>query len=549
MDEKRKIERKNQTDDFWDIDALIPQRRLQAPNVDTSTAEIVIEPASAPTGDSTPKRHFIPPHNESEARVRVAEDEYAPENSLIKTVRIFRPKSGYNYYDAFLRDAERLYSVKGRECTYVSFFSYVPQYAQMDRSQLSWYLWWRESFRSGTILSTDYSYLLLYAYEMINLAEKIGPDVAQRELCKLWSAYRTLFHQLDANLPEWICDLSLIHHLPPPDVFQENELYTAMARCVLKEFYISAAGENGLLKGLLVFCSNYDFCKSKFYTAETKRLFDVTVLGAARYALTRMSEDGSLLNVKGMDTSRMVRESYNGALCAYRNRRQIAIEYSAFTRSNDLCYLITDIVKYTENRIRAALGIRARLSIYALPAKIREDINTYLSGKLPEAKTARREAQEDTSYERLYDVPQRAFSRELAAQIEQASWRTTERLVEAFEDAKEALPQNLETAEGERIERGRAMEDAVSASEDAFLAKMQKYLPFLSAVYRRDVRGQRICAEKLHLSCELAAEAINEIAADQMGDILLEEAENGFCVIEDYMDTVATLLSTENGGS
>ena len=544
MDGEKKNEQKNTTDDFWDIDALIPQRKIHTPSVDTSTAEIVIDPSSAPEGDAPPKRHFIPPHNETEVKVREAEDEYTPENSLIKTVRIFRPKSGYNYYDAFLRDAERLYSVKGRECTYASFFSYVPQYAQMDRSQLSWYLWWRESFRNGTVISTDYSYLLLYAYEMINLAEKIGPAVAQRELCRLWGAYRTLFHQLDACLPEWICDLSLIHHLPPPDVFRDNELYMAMSRCVLKEFYISAAGEDGLLRGLLVFCSNYDFRKSKFYNTETKRLFEGTILGAARYALTRMSEDGSLLNIKGMDTSRMVRESYNGALCAYRNRRRIAIEYNAFTRSNDLCYLITDIVKYTENRIRAALGIRSRLSIYALPAKLREDINTYLSGKLPEARSQRQEKQGDTSYERLYDLPQRTFSKDLAAEIERASWSTTERLVEAFGDAEERV--EMETV---HVERARAMEDAVSASEDAFFTALKKYLPFLSAVYRRDVRGQRLCAEALHLSVELAAEAVNEIAADQMGDILLEEAEHGFSVIEDYTDTVTALLSAENGGS
>lgn len=553
MDEKKKSDANAKMDDFWDIDALIPQRRVIPTPTDTTTAEILLEPnrASEEVSETTPRRHFIPPHDETEARLREAQDEYVPENSLIKMVRIFSPKGEHRYYDSFLRDAERLHSVKGRECAYVAFFSYVPQYSQMERAQLEWYLWWRENFRNGVFLTTDYSYLLLYAYEMINLAETIGPSVAQEELCKLWSAYRELFHQLDTNLPEWICDLSLIHHLPPPDVFRENELYTAMSRCVLKEFYISAAGEDGLLRGLLIFCSNYDFRKSKFYTKETKLLFERTIFGASRYALEHMSESGSLLNIKGMDTSRMVRDSYNGALCAYRLRRRIAIEYNAFTRSNDLCYLITDIVKYTENQIRASLGIRSRLSIYALPSKIRENINTYLSGKLPtRPSTKRASGEEDPSYAALYDVPKRAFSKELAGQIERASWDTTEKLVEAFTEeanAESAMPTGGE--EETRRQMADALEDAVAATEDAFLVAMKRYLPFLSAVFRRDVRGQRKCAEALQLSAELAAEAINEIAAEQMGDILIEEAENGYSVIEEYTDTVTSLLTAGNGGT
>lgn len=550
MENRDRMNGRDEMDDFWDIDALIPQRRLPHTSADTSTAEIVVEPRKGNDTQRTEDfsaRRYIPPHNAEEAKVREAEDEYTPAGSLIKRVRVFRPKSNYQSNEAFLRDARRLQNVKGRECPHVTFFSYVPQYAQMERAQLEWYLWWRENFQNGVSLSTDYSYLLLYAYEMINLAKELGAENAQRELARLWSEYREIFHQLDLVLPEWICDLSLIYHLAPPDVFQGNMLYAAMSRCVLKEFYISAAGEDGLLRGLLLFCSNYDYQKSKFYTKETKHLFDRMILGAARYALEHMSEDGTLLNVKGMDTSRMVRDSYNGALCAYQNRRQIAIEYNAFTRSNDLCYLITDIVKYTENQIRASLGIRARLSIYALPAKIRADITAYLAGKLPQRpQKSNRNGEEDPSYAHLYDLPKHAFSRELAHSIERESWNTTERLVEAFEEAsatESAQGKTTDTTEvHERLQEGRALEDAVTATEEEFLTALKKYLPFLSAVLRRDVRGQRKCSEALHLTPELAADKVNEIAAEHMGDILLEEAENGYSVIEDYMDTVKDLL-------
>ncbi len=538
-----------QTDDFWDIDALIPPRRPVHYQTDTETAEIVIEPNEKETKltDASPKRYFIPPHTEDEVKKeRVADEEYVLENSLIHTVRIFRPRSSHNYYDGFIRDAERLFAIKGEECQHVPFFSYVPQYVQMTREQLKWYLWWRENFRNGVSLSTDYSYLLLYAYELINLSEKTDPVYTQGELAKLWMEYRELFHQLDTYLPEWICDHALSHRLPPPDCFRGTLLYTAMSRCTLKEFYIMASGEDGLLRGLLAFCSNYDFHKSKFCTKENELLFEKTIMGSARRALEDMSPDGSLLHIKGMDTSRMVRDAYNGALCAYRIKRQIAVEYSSFHCSHDLRYLITDIVKYTENQLRISFGIRSRLSIYALPVKVRASMDSYLVGVLPKRMDHGKGKEENsTPYERLYDLPKTQFSKELAEKIEQSSWDTTERLVEAFDSEETAILDSVSKDAEERIQLGRAVEDAVVQTEGDLRSDMEKFFPFLSAVLRGDVRGQHKCAQMLSLSSDVVADRINEIAADHLGDILLEENGAGVSVIEDYRDTVTELLNIE----
>jgi len=549
MDFKEPTKKQMATDDFWDIDALIPPRRAVHYPSDTETTEIVLEPKdqksgeiSAPAETEAPKRHFIPPHTEEARDERVADDEYFPQNSLVRTVRIFRPRTSHNYYDAFVRDAERLFAVKGRESRHVPFFSYVPQYVQMTRDQLEWYLWWRHSFRNGVVLSTDYSYLLLYAYELINLSEKTEPSRTQNELCRLWTEYREVFRQLDSYLPEWICDHALIHHLTPPDALRGH-----LSRCTLKEFYITASGDDGLLRGLLVFCSNYDFHKSKFYTKDTERLFEKTILGAARNALEGMSPDGSLLHIKGMDTSRMVRDAYNGALCAYRIKRQIALEYSSFHCSHDLRYLITDIVKYTENQLRAALGIRSRLGIYALPVKIRDSLDAYLAAALPRRMggVTGKEKQESAVYERLYDLPKKEFSREHALEIEERSWETTERLVEAFEDEAAARVEDVTHEELERIRAGRAEEDAVAQTQGDLQGAMRPYLPFLSAVLRGDVRGQHKCAEKISLQSDIAADRINELAAEYMGDILLIEEGAGFAVLEDYRETVLELLKSE----
>jgi len=556
-DEQKK--RDEELDRFWDIDALIPPRRAPQHATNTETAEIVLEPTTqkseggkteaVPMRERVPERRFVPPHTAEEvARERTPDEEYFPENALIQTVRIFKTRSSYSYYDSFIRDADRLFAVKGEKCEHVPFFSYVPQYTQMNRAQLEWYLWWRECFRRDEILTTDYSYVLLYAYELINLSEKLEPKYVQGELCRLWLRYRDVFHQLDSHLPEWICDHSLLHRLAPPEILHGQLLYAAMSHCTLKEFYITAAGDEGLLRGMLVFCSNYDYHKSKFCTPEHKKLFRDTILGALREVLERTSEDGTLLNLKGMDPSRMVRDSYNGALCAYRIRRRIAVEYKSFNCSHDLRYLITDIVKHTENHLRMFLGVRSRLSIYALPAKMREILDAYLEVRLPRRQAAsQKKNAEEIAYERLYDVPRNPLSLSNAASIERASWDTTERLVEAFGDAVFAE----EEQDAPVIESIAAPIPSIAESQpiptdnadgDAFLKEMKPYLPFLDAVVRADTDAQRIEAEKRGTLEEIVADEINGIAAEYTGDILLEEADVGLAVIEDYLELAQSLL-------
>ena len=46
---------------------------------------------------------------------------------------------------------------------------------------------------------------------------------------------------------------------------------------------------------------------------------------------------------------------------------------------------------------------------------------------------------------------------------------------------------------------------------------------------------------------DLLADEINELAAEHMGDVLLEETDDGYAVIEDYTDQVRALLTLADG--
>lgn len=559
MDRDEQKARDEELDRFWDIDALIPKKRAVHYAKDTEATEIVLETPSSwaasgtekpapqsipiPKAEERPTPRFIPPHTaEEQLQKPTPDEEYTPENALIRAVRLYRWKSNYRYYESFVRDAVRLLGIKGQACDRVPFFSYVPQYGQMSRAQLEWYLWWRENFQNGICLDTDYSYVLLYAYELINLSGKLDAARSQSLLSSLWIHYRATYRQLDSYLPEWICDYSLIHRLPPPSQISGALLSEVMLHCHLKEFYVPSGGENGYLRALLAFCSNYDYHKSKFCTDERAEVFDRVVIEALRAVTRHLSRDGQLFSLAGMDDSKMVRDAFTGALCSYRVKRRIEVDFCSFSRSHELRYFITDVVKYTENQLRAAWGICSRLSVYALSAPIRALLDATVEGLLPKRvqTSAKANRDDDAPYEKQYELPRKELSLADAAEIERLSWETTERLVDAFEESD--APNETVTASPLPPPMPCVADETGADDADALKNAMQSYLGFLQAVYDGDGAGQKNAACVANLPLEVLADEVNGLAAEHMGDILLEENDGVYRVIEDYREILAELL-------
>ncbi len=556
MQEKRESEaqkRREEIDRFWQIDDLIPQKKAVHYPHSTETTEVILEP-SVPKMPAAHRQDaaFAIPHRSAEEKEARAAEEYEPAHALLHKVRLYRWKNDFGYYNAFLRDAVRLYAIHGEPCESVPDFYRMSQYSQMSRPQLEWYLWWRENFRKGVMLETDYSYLLLYANEMVNLSQKLPPKNVRDALSDLWIHYRNTYCQLDAFLPEWIAHCCLIHHLPPPAWEDPRLVSAAMQHCRLREFYLSSVGEDSYWRALLAFCSNYDYQKSKFYKDENAPLFDRIIAGALREVVEKTAEGEHLFAAARLEDSKILLDAYMGALCTAQVKRRIEVEYCSFSRSYELRLLVTDIVKYTENRIRQAIGIRSRLSVYALPVVVRELLDAYLAKQLP-ARVRMQEPSEVAAleYEKLYDVPKKPFSLEEADMIERLSWDTTKRLVEAFEDINVTCKETAAPLPVEQVVASQAVkktqdvvaftpEDAAPDIENAHA--MADYLPFLRAVQEGSAGAQSNAARALQLPLEVLADEVNAIAVDLYGDILLEECEGGYAVIEDYTDVLAHLL-------
>lgn len=394
-------------------------------------------------------------HEQKKAEVEALKEEiYEPEGGLIKRVKITRWPGRFNFYEGFREDAMRYHRLRGKPCPYVQFFSYTPQYRHMNAAQSAYYLYFRECVRSGNPVRADLSYVLLYVYEIINLYDVIPPERGLSLLLDIWLFYKDQHKPLNKYLAEWVCDYCLIHKLTPPAEKIAPILCRALETATLREFYITAGAESDA-EILCSLSSHYNWRDSKYLrpaddTEEAKKkahaneeLFRRHIYGAINYASERTGDPRLTINV--MRPAKIVRDAFCGSLCAHNVKRRLEVEYLSYSRSQEQRLYITDIVKYAENSIRAALGIKSRLRTASLDDKTKAVIDEYFARELPPAvkrTSSRKEAEEAEAryYEALYGSDDnREVSVAAAKEIERASWVVTERLTSALESGSEPL--------------------------------------------------------------------------------------------------------------
>ena len=541
MDHEKK---KDILDDFWDIDKLLPQKKkpatFRAHTYDTNPVEVIF---TAKESTSYEKLTTIEmrPSDPAQSKLTFAshpekdpepDDEYTPENPFIKTVKIFK-RNDFCYYSAFYEDGMRYLGISGSECHEPSFFSWVPQYSQLDAEQLGFYFYMRSELRQGRMINASYSYILLYIFELINVEPR--KEYALSQLSFMWRSYRAKYPKLDPLMKEWITDYCFINHLAPSADELGEAFNTALESAAVRELFICAHKSDedafhgeGLAKALLELCTNYDWRKSKFATSENIPLYEKHVKGALRAVLAAFRGKQGIF----VGSGELKRDAFSGALCTPSVKCRIEVRYCSIARSHEMRFLITDVIKHIENRIRAYVGVKSRLTIYSLPVDVRKCIDEYMDNNLPGKRARKKE--EHHEYDRLYDVPKREFSLENAKLIEEESWKTTQILVEAFEDdiTQDSVTDKTAAA---HLPISDNYSESISDEERLFSA-LSPYMDFIFAALNKDSEKQaEISREKGRMTDALADE-INEISADVFGDIILQKDGNVYTVIEDYAE-------------
>ena len=542
-------DKKDGLDDFWDLSKLVPRKRPQVSQFSTTTpvSEITIastEDASSTYSVSSEDRKLDFSAYKPSSEDKKGDRSYVPTSSrLIRRVTIKPSCDRFDFYDTFRKAALIYFDYKCQRCDFVPFYSYKPQYSQMTTEQKKYYFYWRDELRRKRFLKTDYSYVYLYAYEILNLPEKIGKEEGLRLLIEVWKAYRNDLPRLDANFSAWVQDYCLVYELECPFDEIRDFLFDVINVSSFKEFYLSDIESGGnASSAMLAYLSDYDWRRGKYAGGDNAQVYRTHVESAMQRVFSLLLSDEA---VTGGETNKITRTAFPGSLCTHTVKCILEIEYSSISSSPELRKNVTAALKYVENKLRAILGVKSRLAIKELPDQFRRVIDKYFENEFARMKRERERAAMP-EYERLYDAPESAVSFEDAVEIEKASWRMTARLVEGTEDYEQSVLEATQICEqtvAEDVEDCTSEDSAASGDACDAYGLDNSEIAFLRAVSDNNVHKAAEIARDCKKMPEALAEKINEAFADNFGDVVLEESdEGGYKVIDDYTEEISEWL-------
>ena len=530
-------------DIFWDLDRIMPKKKkLTTFNTNTTPKEHSIE------GDALPSSETKLTISQIEGGLeQIEERSYVPERKgLIKEVTIVRWIDKYDFYGNFRKAAILYYDYKTDKCDFAPYYSYMPQYSQLTIPQKQYYFYWRDMVRRGKFIKSDYSYLYLFVYEILNLPDKLPPKEGLDMLCKLWREYRNDLPKIDSSFAAWIQDYCLVHELHCPMDQISEFIFDVISASSFKEFYLSEigiAGDAGT-DAMIAYLSDYDFRKCKYRTPENKEAYTKYMLSAMSIVIFALMNREKPV----YDSSRVAvieRDAFPRSLCTHAVKCRLKIKYTPLSQDVKLRSIVTMAVRYTENKLRAHLGVKSRLAIKDLPEEYKRLIDGYFNS-LTSEKSERIKKENIPEYEALYDAPKEALSISGADKIEQESWQTTARLVGDDISVEEddiyysSVMTQYDAMKADSIDNTL---DANCENEscDGECETSAYGLSECEILLILDIIKGRNCNFELERS-EII-ERINEAFVENFGDVIIELDSDRYKIIEDYQEDVETWLS------
>ena len=170
--------------------------------------------------------------------------------------------------EQFARQADYMRDFEDSYPKEIPFGDSMPTYADMSVAQLRCYFTWRTEIREGDWRDTQYAYVLLYIFELLNTHDE--PEQIAELLAECWLEMREFHPKLDAKLPQWFKDYYVCHDFALP--FGE-----LAAELGLEEFFPEPPRRSSLLA-----LSSYRAQDSRFFRERPEQVPTLeTALGAA----------------------------------------------------------------------------------------------------------------------------------------------------------------------------------------------------------------------------------------------------------------------------
>lgn len=525
----------DENDSFWSLDSMLPKSKDKpappASGKSTETTELVIDGNQKGGGEKIDFSSWLAKKAEGSEQKNGEVFEYTPKNPLIKSVRVTRAARQVKSTERFLVDGRALLNAEGEFCGNEPLESVFPQYARLTDAQKKCYIGFRTEVRAGRFPIVSLPYIYLYLYELINFDE-IAPQKRAEQMSELLIGYSELDEKLFSDICRWLADLCLVYGIPIPDAVFGDIHTRVLKHAAVKEIFAlkSTDGAEDKLYGFLLSTSRYDARASKFYP-EYKKYYDEYIDKAVCYALTEIARRDSHLAINREDTVRLTREAFFGAYKTAGAYCTVTVECLCITHSDEEKRMVSELVRYAENCVRSALGIKQRLTVSYLPLDKKELVKSYIREHLTvsvQQKRINERVPEIPEYEKLYEPKSERVSFADAEKIEESSWSVTEKLVTAFD--------------GEEYEEAPTPDAPEKEETVAPVTPENAIMDGLLAVFEGDnERFKQVAGACGYLPAALA-DMINDMLLDEIGDVALEEDGNGYKISEWYKDEIKEML-------
>ena len=471
---------------------------------------------------------------------------------------------------------------------------YFPTYRGLTDQQLRGYFAWRTKARKGNLEKTSLSFAFLHLYE---LANSIGPEGAVppeqglRNLEGFYRAYAKLDERIERYAREWCRDYAIYHglHEDAERLFYEASGKTGRvhdeALAVLQDFEEQAtrkseAPANSLISdarlfGALAALSSYRIDQSRMLREDEEAVRSI-VCGMWRSlsAYYRTQRKHSLFESLFGVRSAMPHAMFRSAVFLPQGKHPDAVmEIGPVTRficANgrwrcERLYHVTDrsrklgaLLKAADDRLRERLGVEPRLKDVSAPKYVMRIIDKQIDAAM-EKRQAQAEAEERARLEAERRNVSIDFSK-LSGIRAEAALSCEALLVDEERAEAEPTPTaaHIEATEIDEIQVGPSTphhtEEAPLLSEAGSeddqpspVAPTSPFSPAETAYLRCLLSGAEAAERKVALSDAGVSEpmmmdAINEKALDEIGDVILEEGDDGPEILEDYLEDVRGIV-------
>ncbi|MBP0974744.1 MAG: TerB N-terminal domain-containing protein, partial [Oscillospiraceae bacterium] len=405
----------------------------------------------------------------------------------------------------------------------------VPMYYNMKDHELRAYFTWRTLYRQGALPASQNAFLLLYAYEILNLIGFSSAESAYDALGNLLRDYGEQFPSVKKSLLRWMPDFAAYYHLP----YRLEDEKEAAEITVLR--HSSHTAEELLLA--LDTLSKYHIKDSKLYLAEKEKVSELlkAVYQAMLMHYAEQKNQSFSAYLLG-EQSRAEHLMFEGAVFCHRS-----IQADGSYRLSPLCVYHCCKGKWAKETFCSKPHTdRVGALLRTFDAMLREKLNfkgNLKSGELPEgdAEIIRKAIDDWFAEQARKNAPVITLNEAELAEIRKAAEHTTDMLTLPEDEITEAaapVPEPAAPDEDDEPDDSEIPDLPLSAPAMALLiclATGESYQPLVDA-------GQML---------SVLADEINENLYDNFGDTIIEMQDDGTPVlIEDYLDDVKGMLET-----